>query len=311
MFNNAKVYIAGHTGLLGSALLRILSGNTNLILRDYKDLDIANQEQVNIFFKNEKPDFVFLSTDISGGILANKTFPTKYLQLNLAIQNSIFKASCEYGVKKLLFYGSSCIYPEKSKQPIKEEYLMSGKLEHFSMPYAIAKIAGIAACKAYNEELRQKRFIVLVPNTVYGPGDNFDLDNSHVLAAILRKIHEAKVRCERKVILWGTGSPRREFIFSSDIADASIFALINSERLVDTHYNIGTGRDFSIKEVAMLISDVVGYSGNIEWDHSKPDGAARKLLDSKKFNSLGWKPKVTLEEGLKITYDWYLKSISN
>jgi len=308
MFKDSKIYIADHTGLLGAALLSELKGYTNIVTRPHNELDLTKRECVDKFFKKEKPEYVFLSAGLTGGIVANKNFPATFFHTNIAIQDNIFEAVQKYEVKNLVFYGSSCIYPKYCQQPIKEEYLMMGELEGTSEAYAAAKIAGIFACKAYNNQFKTKRFISLVPASMYGPYDNFDQDNSHVAAALISKLHEAKVKAEKKVVLWGSGTPKREFIFNADVADASIFAMNNADRLENSHYNVGTGIDYSIQEIAGIIANIVNFKGKIEWDTAKPDGASRKVLDSSKFSSLGWKPVMALESGLKLTYDWYLKN---
>ncbi len=227
---------------------------------------------------------------------------------NIAIQDNVFEAAQRHGVKHLIFYGSSCMYPKYSPQPIKEDYLFDGKIEETSEAYAIAKIAGVIACKSYNIEFNTKRFIALVPNTMFGPHDNFDPNTSHVIPSLIRKFHEAKEGKKENVMLWGSGNPRREFVFSEDVADASIFAMLNADKLENGHYNIGTSEDYSIKELANMIASIVGNKGEIFWDVTKPDGSPRKLLDSSKFLTLGRKPLTTLEKGLKITYEWFLKN---
>ena len=314
MFNKeSKIYVAGHTGLLGSAILKKLneSGYVNVIIKTHDELDLTNQSAVDEFFKSEKPEYVFLAAGLTGGIIANRTYPAAFLHTNIAIQANVFESALKYDVKRLIFYGSSCVYPKDSLQPIKEEYLLSGQIEETSEAYASAKIAGIMACKAYNNQYKINRFIALIPNSIYGPNDNFDLESSHVLSALIRKIHEAKINKADKVVLWGSGNPRREFIFSEDAAAASIFMMsLNAENLKNRHYNIGTGIDFSIRELAGIISSTVGFKGKIEWDTSKPDGVQRKLLDSSVLLSLGFKPAIPLEKGLQITYNRYLENFS-
>ena len=311
MFKDSKIYVAGHTGLLGSAILKRLKseGYRNILTITHKELDLIDQKSVDDFFKKEQPEYVFLCAGLTGGIIANKTYPATFLHTNIAIQDNIFQASHTYNVKHLIFYGSSCVYPKNCLQPIKEEYLLTGEIEDTSDAYAAAKIVGIIACKSYNNQYKTNRFIALIPNSMYGPMDNFDLENSHVLSALIKKIHEAKIGGWDKVILWGSGNPRREFIFSKDVADASVFAMKNAGRFQNTQYNLGTGIDYSIRELAEIVSRIVEFKGEIEWDTGKPDGASRKLLDSSKFLNLGWKPSTTLEEGLKTTYGWYSKNI--
>ncbi|MFH1440815.1 MAG: GDP-L-fucose synthase [Candidatus Omnitrophota bacterium] len=311
MFKDSKIYIAGHTKLLGAALLANLKGYKNIITRLLDELDLTKRECVDEFFGKERPEYVFLSAGLTGGIAANKNFPAAFFHTNIAIQDNIFEAAQKYNVKNLVFYGSSCVYPKYCQQPIKEEYLMTGELEGTSEAYSAAKIAGIFACKAYNRQFNTKRFIALIPNSIYGPCDTFDKENSHVAAALIMKLHEAKSKGEKKVTLWGSGTPKREFIFSSDIAKASIFAMNNTDRLENIHYNVGTGIEYSIKEIAGIIANIVGFEGKIEWDTTKPDGTPRKALDSSKFFSLGWKPITTLESGLRLTYEWYTNTIKN
>lgn len=312
MLKDSRIYIAGHTGLLGCTLIRKLKsgGYTDIVTRTRSELDLTEQDEVKDFFNNERPDYVFLAAGLTGGINANKTSPATFLHTNIAIQDNVFHAANKYDVKHLVFYGSSCVYPKNCPQPMKEEHLMTGMIEETSEAYAIAKTAGIIGCRSYNRQFYSNRFIALVPNSMYGPNDNFDLENSHVLSALIRKLHDAKMDNKESITLWGSGNPRREFIFCEDVADASIYAVDNSGKLQNTHYNIGTGVDYSIKELAGIISRIVGYKGAIKWDVSKPDGAPRKLLDSSKFLTLGWKPSVNIEDGLKATYEWYLKNIT-
>lgn len=311
MLKDSRIYIAGHMGLLGSALINKLKsgGYTDIVTKTRSELDLAKQEKVNEFFNKERPEFVFLAAGLTGGIIANKKYPATFLHANIAIQDNVLHAANKYNVKHLVFYGSSCVYPKNCPQPMKEEYLMTGSIEETSEAYAIAKTAGIIGCRSYNCQFNSNCFIALVPNSMYGPNDNFDLENSHVLSALIRKFHEAKMDKKESITLWGSGNPRREFIFCEDVADASIFAVDNSGKLQNTHYNIGTGIDYSIKELAGIISRIVGYKGEIKWDVSKPDGAPRKLLDSSKFLTLGWKPSVNIEDGLKATYEWYLRNL--
>ncbi|HHT9106433.1 MAG TPA: GDP-L-fucose synthase family protein [Candidatus Wujingus californicus] len=310
MNKDSKIYVAGHTGLLGFALLKRLEleGYQNIITKTRSELDLTNQKSVDEFFKKEQPEYVFLCAGLTGGIIANKTYPATFLHTNIAIQDNVFEAAQKYSVKHLIFYGSSCIYPKYSPQPIKEDYLFDGKIEETSDAYATAKIAGIIACKSYNIQFNTRKFIALVPNTMFGPYDNFDPNTSHVIPSLIRKFHEAKECRKEKVVLWGSGNPRREFIFSKDVADASLFAVKNAEKLQNMHYNVGTGIDYSIRELAEIVAEIVGFEGEIGWDVSKTDGAQRKLLDSLRFLDLGWKPLTPLKEGLKITYEWFLKN---
>lgn len=306
MFNDSSIYIAGHEGLLGSAILKKLQGYKNVILKAPDELDLTNQGATDRFFKEEEPEHVFLSTALEGGIVANQSYSATFLQANLSIQSNVFEAAQKYGAKQVIYYGSSCMYPKHCRQPIKEEFLLTGEIESTSEAYAIAKIAGIIVCKSYNSQFKTNRFIALVPNSMYGPNDDFDSDNSHVIPALIRKFHEAKRQCKERIFLWGSGNPQREFIFSEDVAEASLFAMNNADRLQNTHYNIGSGIEYSIKEVANMIAKIVDFKGKIEWDACKPDGASRKFLDTSKILSLGWRPKVSLEEGLELTYNWYL-----
>lgn len=312
MYRESKIYVAGHTGLLGSAVLEKLvsAGYINIVTRTHKDLDLTKQSLVNKFFEEECPEYVFLCAGLTGGIMANKTYPVDFLCTNIAIQHNLFEAAHSYNVKHLVFYGSSCIYPKYSPQPIKEEYLLTGEIEVTSKAYAVAKIAGITACKAFNEQYKTNRYIALVPNSIYGPRDNFDLDNSHVISALISKFHKAKSEHIKEVILWGSGNPRREFLFCEDAADASIYAVLHADNLENIHYNVGSGVDYSIKELAEIIRDVVGYTGLVSWDRTMPDGTPRKLLDSSRFNELGWQPSTSLKKGLELTYSWYLQNIN-
>jgi len=308
MFKNSKIYIAGHTGLLGTALLRKLRefGYENVITKTHVELELTNKMAVDDFFQREQPEYVFMAAGLTGGIVANKTYPATFLHTNISMQDNVFEAANKYRVKHLVFYGSSCVYPKDSPQPMKEEYLLAGEIEETSEAYAIAKIAGVIACKSYNRQFNTKRFIALIPNSMYGPNDNFDTENSHVLAALIKKIHNAKLNKQDKVVLWGSGNPRREFIFSEDVAGAAIFAMENADRLQNSHYNIGTGIDYSINELAGIIAGIVGFEGEVQWDTARPDGTQRKLLESARFQSLGWRPSVSFEDGIRMTYEWFL-----
>lgn len=311
MFKDSRIYVAGHTGLLGSGLIKRLKlqGYVNIITKNRSELDLTCQLSVDDFFKNEQPEYVFLAAGLTGGIIANKTYPATFLHTNIAMQDNVFEASLKYDVRHLIFYGSSCIYPKNARQPIKEEYLLTGDIEETSEGYAVAKIAGVIACRSYNKQYKTNRFIALVPNSMYGPNDNFNPDNSHVLAALINKLHTAKMNKKGKVTLWGSGKPRREFIYSEDVADASIFAMLNADKLLNRHYNIGTGMDYSIMEIAEIVSRIVGFRGTIEWDKDKPDGTPKKLLDISMFLSLGWRPSISLEKGLEMTYKWYCNNM--
>ena len=341
----SKIYIAGHRGLVGSALLENLQqkGYNNIITRTHKELDLTNQVDVAEFFQSEQPDFVFLAAAKVGGIVANNVYRAEFIYDNLMIQNNVIHQSYLNGVKKLLFLGSTCIYPKESPQPMKESYLLTDTLEYTNEPYAIAKIAGIKMCESYNLQYGTN-FISVMPTNLYGPNDNFDLEKSHVLPALIRKIHLAKLLHERQfnevlsdtgfstieeaknylstfgvtedgVEIWGTGKPRREFLWSKDMADACVFIMEHRDfkdtysedqkEIRNTHINIGTGRDISIKELAETIKDIIGFDGKLVYNTEKPDGTLRKLTDVSKLNSLGWKHKMNLENGIKEMYEWY------
>lgn len=306
MQKDSKIYVAGHRGLVGSAIVRRLEQGSydNLLLKTRAELDLLNQTAVFEFFKTEQPEYIFLAAAKVGGILANRDQPAEFIYENLQIQNNIIEASRQSGVKKLLFLGSSCIYPKDCPQPIKEEYLLSGYLEPTNEAYAIAKIAGIKLCQSYNQQYGTN-FISVMPTNLYGPNDNFDLTSSHVLPALIRKFHEAKVNNEQEVVVWGTGAPRREFLHVDDLAEACIFLMNNYDGSVIV--NIGTGEDVTIKALAEMVKTVVGFKGELVWDTTKPDGTMRKVLDVSKLTALGWQAKIELEQGIKSTYDWYLK----
>lgn len=312
MEKRSKIYIAGHRGLAGSAILRKLQSKDykNFILRTHEELDLEIQMDVDDFFKRERPDYVFLAAAKVGGILGNSTYPADYIYNNLIIQANVIHASYKFGVKKLLFLGSSCIYPKFAKQPIKEEYLLTSELEPTNEPYAVAKIAGIKLCQSYNRQY-DTNFISVMPTNLYGPNDNYDLETSHVLPALIRKFHDAKVAMQqfnlKPVILWGTGSPKREFLHVDDLADACVFLMNNYDG--SEIVNIGTGKDITIKEIAEMVKGIIGFEGKIIWETTKPDGAPRKLLDITKLNHMGWKPSITLEEGIKTTYRCFCASL--
>lgn len=295
------IYIAGHRGMVGSAILRKLrsAGYENFVFRTSKELDLRNQSEVNEFFRREKPDFVFLAAAKVGGILANDTYRAEFIYDNIMIQSNIIHASYLYGVKKLLFLGSSCIYPKLAPQPLQEDYLLTGLLEPTNEPYAIAKIAGIKMCDAYRAQYGCN-FISIMPTNLYGPNDNYDLKTSHVLPALIRKFHEAKKNQSPSVMMWGTGNPQREFLHVDDLADACYYLMKTYDEpgLV----NIGTGEDIAIKDLAIMIKNVVGYEGEIEHDLSKPDGTPRKLMNVQKLEKAGWKAKISLNEGIKLVY---------
>ena len=357
MEKNSKIYISGHNGLVGSALLRRLKadGYSNLIVRNHSDLDLTKQDQVETFFQIEKPEYVFLAAAKVGGIMANYTYPAEFIYTNLAIQNNIIHAAWKTRVKRLLFLGSSCIYPKDCPQPMKEDHLLTGTLEPTNEPYAIAKIAGIKMCQSYNRQYGTQ-YLCVMPTNLYGPNDNFDLETSHVLPALIRKFHLAKLaeqgdweaikKDEQKygtipeeiklsiglktstsnfktttsssrpcVLLWGSGNPKREFLYVDDLADACIFLTKMNEKAFDMFFydkhtpliNIGCGKDQTVREIAAIVAEVVGYNGDVRWDQNKPDGTLQKLLDISKIKKLGWKPNIALKDGIRNVYEWYVK----
>jgi len=305
---NAKIYVAGHAGLVGSAIVRKLGrkGYVNIITRTIEELDLTNQRDTVDFFKTEKPEFVFLAAAKVGGIEANNTYPADFIYINLTIETNVIKAAHDYKVKKLLFLGSSCIYPKNCPQPIKEEHLLTGSLEPTNESYAIAKIAGLKMCQFFKKQYGDN-FISAMPTNLYGPNDNYDLQTSHVLPALIRKFHEAKVKNAPYVELWGTGTPRREFLYVDDLADAAVFLMDKYEG--QKHINIGTGKDITIRELAELVKSITSYSGEIKFDTTKPDGTMRKQLDVSQLTKMGWKYSVALAEGIKISYGHYLRNI--
>ena len=304
---DAKIYVAGHRGLVGSAIVRNLEdkGYKNIIYRTHKELDLTNQEAVRRFFEEEKPEYVFLAAAKVGGIHANNTYPADFIYENLMIQNNVIKAAHDFEVKKLLFLGSTCIYPKMAPQPIKEEYLLTGSLEETNEAYAVAKIAGLEMCKFFKRQYGDN-FISCMPTNLYGPNDNFDLKNSHVLPALIRKFHEAKVNNSDVVEVWGTGTPLREFLYVDDMADACVFLMENYDG--EKHVNIGTGEEVSIRELAETIKEVVGFEGELVFNTDMPDGTPRKLTTVDKLHGLGWKHKVSLNEGIKLAYNWFLEN---
>ena len=307
MNKSDKIYVAGHNGMVGSAIIRKLKmdGYSNILVRSSKELDLRNQRHVEDFFQSEKPDYIFLAAAKVGGILANNTYKASFMYDNLSIQNNVIHAAYKNHVKKLLFLGSSCIYPKFADQPIIEELLLTSELEPTNEPYAIAKIAGLKMCQFYREQYNCN-FITLMPTNLYGPNDNFDLKNSHVLPALLRKFHEAKINKKSSVTLWGTGNPLREFLHVNDLAKACIhFMLTYNEK---SPVNIGTGKDITIHELASEIKKIVGFEGEIVWDKNKPDGTPRKLLDVTKAKQSGWESSITLLDGIRMTYDWYVQN---
>ncbi len=315
MQKNSKIYIAGHGGMVGSAIVRKLkfNGFSNLVLRTSKELDLRNQSDVNDFIESIKPDYVIIAAAKVGGILVNNSYRAEFLYDNLMIQTNLIHASHLFGVKKLLFLGSSCIYPKFSDQPIKEEYLLSGKLEETNEPYAISKITGIKMCENYYSQYKNN-FISVMPTNLYGPNDNFDLQTSHVLPALIRKFHEAKQTQQTSVEIWGTGEPKREFLHVDDLADACLFIFnkIESKSLYDelciSHINVGCGEDISIKDLAIKISRIVNFKGEIVYDTSKPDGTPRKLLDINRLQDMGWSPKISLDAGIEAVYTDYIEN---
>jgi GDP-L-fucose synthase len=313
----SKIYVAGHSGLVGSAMVRRLKalGYSNLLLRSHQQLDLTDQREVQQFFSEERPEYVFLAAAKVGGILANDTYPADFFGQNIRIQTNVIHEAYRAQVNRLLFLGSSCIYPKVAPQPLKEEYLLTGPLEETNRAYAVAKIAGIEMCWSYNQQYGT-RFIAAMPTNLYGEGDRYDLQSSHVIPAMIRKFHEAKVTGAGKVVLWGTGTPRREFLYSDDAADACIFLMnlkdneadaILADKLTHAVINVGRGEDLTIRELSELITSVVGFRGEIIFDPSKPDGTPRKLMDISRLSALGWKPGIFLREGLAITYRHFLK----
>ncbi|URZ00942.1 GDP-L-fucose synthase family protein [Clostridium felsineum] len=307
MNKNSKVYVAGHRGLVGSAIVRNLKskGYTNIIGKTHKELDLTNQLEVRKFFEEERPEYVFLAAAHVGGINANNIYPAEFIYENLEIQNNIIKAAHDFKVEKLLFLGSSCIYPKECKQPIKEEYLLSGYLESTNEAYAIAKIAGLKMCQFFKRQYKDN-FISCMPTNLYGPNDNFNLQTSHVMPALIRKFYEAKVKKFPFVEVWGTGKPLREFLHVDDMADACTFLMENYEG--EEHVNIGTGKEISISALAYMIKDIISYEGEVRFDKGKPDGTMRKLLEVKKLEGLGWKYKIELEQGIKNVVEYILKN---
>jgi GDP-L-fucose synthase len=318
MNKDSKIYIAGHRGLVGSALVRRLQakGYNNLVLRTHAELELRNQAAVQDFFDIEKPAYVILAAAKVGGIYANNTYPAEFIEDNLLIQSNVIGGARKSNVKRLLFLGSSCIYPKAAPQPMKEEYLLTGLLEPTNRPYAVAKIAGIEMCHAYNRQYGT-RYLAAMPTNLYGPNDNYDLNNSHVLPALIRKMHEAKQRGDKEVVVWGTGTPRREFLYSEDMADACIYLLEQTEGQLTNLFNdeqpplvnIGCGEDLTIRELAELVAEVVGFKGNLAFDTSKPDGTMRKTMDVSRINTLGWHHKMPLRTGITLSYQDMLAKI--
>ena len=306
-----KVYVAGHRGLVGSAIVRRMQagGYSDIIRRTHAELDLTDQRAVNDFFEKEKPEYAFIAAAKVGGIYANNTYRADFIYQNLMIESNLIHASYRHGVKKLLFLGSSCIYPKLAPQPMKEDHLLTGLLEPTNEPYAIAKIAGIKMCGAYNRQYGTN-FMSAMPTNLYGPGDNYDLKNSHVLPALIRRMHEAKVQGDKEVVVWGSGAPKREFLYSDDLADACVFLMERcSAADIGEFINIGVGREITIRELAELIAEIVGFRGKLVFDSSKPDGTPRKLLDVSRFQALGWQAKTSFREGITKAYADYLKNV--
>jgi GDP-L-fucose synthase len=310
MQTDKKIYVAGHRGLVGGAIFRNLQkkGFENIVTRTSAELDLRNQAAVNDFFEFEKPDYVFLAAAKVGGIQANNTYRAEFLYDNLLIEANVIHAAAQHNVSKLLFLGSSCIYPKMAPQPLKEEYMLTGPLEHTNEPYGIAKIAGIKLCEAYKDQYGCN-FISVMPTNLYGRGDNYDLNNSHVLPALIRKMHEAKINNSPEVVIWGSGSPKREFLYADDLAEACVYLMENYDgrELV----NIGTGEDLTITELAMTIQEIVGFKGKLVFDSTKPDGTPRKLMDVSKLHAMGWKHTIDLKEGIAMAYNDYLSTIKS
>ena len=312
MDKSSRIYVAGHTGLIGSAVVRRLErgGAANVITASHRDLELTDALAVDRFFDSVRPEYVVLAAGRVGGIIENQTYPADFMDTNLAIQLNVLRAAHRAGVRKLILFASSCMYPRECPQPMPETALFSGYPEPTSLAYAVSKLAGMQMCLAYNQQYGEKRFIPVIPNSAFGPNDNFDPKSGHVLSALIRRFHEARETGAPSVTLWGSGNPRREFIHADDIADACLALLEGNTSQLQFPLNLGTGKDFSIRELAETIANVVGYAGNLEWDTSKPDGAPRKLLDSSRLLAFGWRPNVDFTAGLKSTYQWYLDSMA-
>lgn len=308
---DARIFVAGHAGLIGSAVLRRLEreGYKHIITLPRSLLDLQDAVRVTSFFEKVRPEYVVLAAGRVGGIIENQIYPADFMDENIAIQLNVLKAARKVDVIKLILFGSSCMYPRECLRPMAEDILLSGRLEPTSLPYAVSKLVGTYMCLAYNKQYGFKRFIPVIPNSAYGPNDNFDPQSGHVLSALMSRLHEAKVKGDDAVILWGSGTPRREFVHVDDIADACLHLLQQDISTLEFPLNIGAGSDISIKELAETIADVVEYRGRLEWDRTKPDGAPRKLLDSTRLRSLGWEPKISLNAGLRNTYEWYVRNV--
>lgn len=307
----SRIYVAGHTGLIGSAVIRLLNkrGYSNVITAVHGDIELTDAPAVKRFFDHHNPEYVVVAAGRVGGIVENQTYPADFMNTNIAIQLNVLQAAHQVGVKKLILFASSCMYPRECPQPMPETALFSGHPEPTSLAYAVSKLAGMQMCLAYNQQYGDNRFIPVIPNSAFGPNDNFNPNSGHVLSALIRRIHEAKVINASSITLWGSGNPRREFIHADDIADACLALLEGQTSQLQFPLNLGTGNDFSIRELASSIAEVVGYTGKFEWDTSKPDGAPRKLLDSSRLLSFGWRPTVDFQSGLKLTYQWYLDNM--
>ncbi len=310
---NSKIYVAGHQGLIGSAFVRALKkeGYTNLLLKNRKELDLTDALSVAVFFENEKPEYVVLAAGKVGGIVDNKTFPADFICANIAIQTNVIQAAHNSNVIKLIFFGSSCMYPRECQGAMSEELLFTGLPEPTSMAYAVSKMAGLQMCLAYNQQYGHQKFVPVIPNSVFGPHDNFKLESAHVLSSLIRRLDDAKTNECDAVTLWGTGSPCREFIYADDVASAGLLLMRSDLQALRLPLNLGSSTDIPIKILSEKIAEIVGYSGNIHWDASKPDGALKKLLDSSRMHQFGWRPQVSFEEGLRATYTWYLENISS
>lgn len=312
MNKTSRIYIAGHTGLIGSAVLRRFQqeGFTNIEVAAHHDLELTDARAVDIFFAKTQPEYVVLAAGRVGGIAENHTYPADFINANLAIQLNVLQAAHRAGVKKLILFASSCMYPRECPQPMAETALLSGHPEPTSLSYAISKLAGVQMCLAYNQQYGEKRFIPIIPNSAFGPNDNFDPNSGHVLSALIQRFHEARKTGAPSITLWGSGNPRREFIHSDDIADACLGILVNDVSDITFPVNIGTGKDLSIRELAEQIASIIGYTGSLEWDTSKPDGSPRKLLDCSRIREFGWHPRIDFASGLHSTYRWYLDNLA-
>ena len=309
----SSIFVAGHSGLIGSAVVRRLrhNGYDNLVLRDRSALELTDAVAVDGFFRKYRPEYVVLSAGRVGGIVENQTYPADFMNTNLAIQLNVLQAAHRSGVRRLIYFGSSCMYPRECKQPMPEEFLLSGKPEATSLAYAISKLAGVQMCLAYNRQYGEKRFVPIIPSSAYGPNDNFDSKSGHVLSALIGRFHEAKEGGAESIVLWGSGAPRREFVHVDDIADACLWLLSQDLANLELPVNVGVGKDHSIRELAEIIRETVGYRGSIKWDTDKPDGAPRKLLDSGRLRGIGWEPQVEFLAGLRSTYKWYLDNVAS